>query len=187
MRELHDVIFDLRPPDLDDIGIEAALQRHIDQVNRNGLPTTLNVTGEERRLSAKFASRFTGSCRKRCTTQFATPRPMKPQFRSNGCRSDLRVTIQDDGYGFESNGSGIRAGLGLMSMRERAASIGGAIEIISRPGTGTAIIFERFRDVLDLPSDQANADLSESAEADDEPEGIIDDNVVDAGEEHVRL
>ncbi len=43
MRELHDVIFDLRPPDLDDIGLEAAIQRHVDQVNRSGLPCSLEV------------------------------------------------------------------------------------------------------------------------------------------------
>jgi signal transduction histidine kinase len=187
MRELHDVIFDLRPPDLDDIGIEAALQRHIDQVNRNGLPTTLNVTGEERRLSAEVRLAIYRIVQEALHNAVRHAQADEATVSIEWMPERLRVTIQDDGYGFESNGSGIRAGLGLMSMRERAASIGGAIEIVSRPGTGTAIIFERFRDVLDLSSDQANADLSESAEADDEPEGIIDGNVVDAGEEHVRL
>ena len=57
MRELHDVIFDLRPPDLDDIGLEAAIQRHVDQVNRSGLRCSLEVVGEERRLSPEVRPR----------------------------------------------------------------------------------------------------------------------------------
>jgi signal transduction histidine kinase len=51
--------------------------------------------------------------------------------------------IWDDGIGFEpevrsdtGNGS---SGLGLLGMRERAAQLGGLIEVISRPGDGTRI------------------------------------------------
>lgn len=47
------------------------------------------------------------------------------------------VRIQDDGVGFELTGNG--AGQGLKNIRTRADSIGGALELNSRPGLGTAV------------------------------------------------
>ena len=46
------------------------------------------------------------------------------------------VEVRDDGHGFEPDGA--VAGLGLRSMRHRAASIGGALSLTSGPG-GTAV------------------------------------------------
>ncbi len=50
--------------------------------------------------------------------------------------------VQDDGIGFEparvhTNGNG--EGLGLMGMKERAALLGGKLEVVSRPGAGTNV------------------------------------------------
>jgi signal transduction histidine kinase len=47
------------------------------------------------------------------------------------------VRIEDDGSGFEPSGNG--AGQGLKNMKLRAASIGGALELASAPGRGTAV------------------------------------------------
>jgi two-component system NarL family sensor kinase len=45
--------------------------------------------------------------------------------------------MRDDGVGFEPVDGG--AGQGLRNMRERAASIGGALTLRSTPGSGTAL------------------------------------------------
>jgi signal transduction histidine kinase len=47
------------------------------------------------------------------------------------------LTVNDNGEGFDPNQS--FAGLGLVSMRERAAAVGGTLEILSEPGCGTRI------------------------------------------------
>jgi signal transduction histidine kinase len=47
------------------------------------------------------------------------------------------VTVRDDGGGFEPDSVG--GGQGLTNMRERAASIGGALSLRSAPGRGTAL------------------------------------------------
>ncbi len=55
-----------------------------------------------------------------------------------GERSGARyVSVRDDGAGFEVVGGG--AGQGLSNMRDRAASIGGALSLRSAPGSGTAL------------------------------------------------
>ena len=52
----------------------------------------------------------------------------------------LALTIEDDGCGFDQEGSASdRAGLGLLGMQERAALIGGKVEIESSPGNGTTV------------------------------------------------
>ena len=50
------------------------------------------------------------------------------------------LIVEDDGKGFDPGRAvdGER-GMGLVSMRERAAQVGGALEIESRPGAGTTV------------------------------------------------
>jgi signal transduction histidine kinase len=50
----------------------------------------------------------------------------------------LKLIVADDGVGFVA-GKRLGAGLGLLSMQERAAELGGEFEITSRPGEGTSI------------------------------------------------
>ncbi|MBI4319731.1 MAG: GAF domain-containing sensor histidine kinase [Chloroflexi bacterium] len=54
----------------------------------------------------------------------------------------LRVTVEDDGQGFDpAAASGVGA-YGLATMRERAEGIGGRLTIHSAPGSGTRIVVE---------------------------------------------
>jgi signal transduction histidine kinase len=185
MRELHDVIFDLRPPDLDDIGLEAAIQRHVDQVNRSGLPCTLEVTGEERRLSPEARLAIYRIVQEALHNAIRHARADESLVRIEWLADRLRVTVQDDGSGFETEGSGWRAGLGLMSMRERAGSIGAAFEVVSRPGTGTAIVVERMNDDLDLTAEHPVLDPELASSQSPADGDIVDEDNVDVGEEHL--
>jgi len=55
----------------------------------------------------------------------------------------IRLTVRDDGAGFEPDElgslSGDTTGLGLRSMRERAAATGGRLEFEAVPGGGVTI------------------------------------------------
>jgi signal transduction histidine kinase/ligand-binding sensor domain-containing protein len=55
----------------------------------------------------------------------------------------LKLSVHDDGAGFDLPGAAAREGhYGLIGMRERAAQVGGAFQILSRPGEGTTVSVE---------------------------------------------
>ena len=53
-------------------------------------------------------------------------------------RGTIVAEVRDDGRGFDPGS--VRAGVGLSAMRERAAGLGGSIEIGGRPGAGTRVV-----------------------------------------------
>jgi two-component system sensor histidine kinase UhpB len=56
-------------------------------------------------------------------------------------RDRVRLTVSDDGRGFDSSTVGAKS-LGLLGMEQRAMAVGGALAIDSTPGRGTRIAFE---------------------------------------------
>ena len=53
----------------------------------------------------------------------------------------LNLTVKDNGCGFKPQDLENSHCLGLVGMRERAALVGGSLELQSRPGKGTRINF----------------------------------------------
>lgn len=51
--------------------------------------------------------------------------------------SDIRVSVSDDGGGFDPLAAELGRGIGLSSMRERTAILGGSLELASSAGVGT--------------------------------------------------
>ncbi|MDQ3185959.1 MAG: sensor histidine kinase, partial [Pseudomonadota bacterium] len=52
---------------------------------------------------------------------------------------DLIVEVRDNGKGFDSVGAAKKKSFGLLGMRERAAVLGGSIDITSVPHEGTVV------------------------------------------------
>ena len=61
-------------------------------------------------------------------------------------REPFLLEIRDQGRGFSESDAAGGTGIGLGSMRERAAEIGWAIEIVSAPGEGTVVRLQRDAD-----------------------------------------
>jgi signal transduction histidine kinase len=64
------------------------------------------------------------------------------QVRIGGTAGQVAVLVEDDGVGFdvEAQGHNTSSHFGLATMRERAAAVGGRLEIDSAPGRGTRVI-----------------------------------------------
>jgi len=51
----------------------------------------------------------------------------------------LHIVLTDNGKGFDVNGADFKPGIGISSMRQRAAMIGAQFAITSKPGKGTTV------------------------------------------------
>jgi len=72
--------------------------------------------------------------------------------------SSVRLTISDDGTGFESDQPGRAGHFGIQDMRERALSMGSSLNIESRPSQGTVISVEVAYPVQESLDEHSKAD-----------------------------
>jgi nitrate/nitrite-specific signal transduction histidine kinase len=143
LREMRLLIFELRPPVLEEEGLVAALQARLDTVEtRSGLEVELEVEGGGERLPHEIEA---GLYR---IAQEALNNVLKhaEAHRITVClRQDERsVTLEvaDDGAGFDQAIARRQRGLGLPGMEERARELGGRLSIESSPEEGTKVSVE---------------------------------------------
>jgi signal transduction histidine kinase len=143
MEELHGVIFALRPPDLDDIGVAAAIERYIAEVQRSGLNVHLDMEGELPPLTPEVRLAIYRIVQEALHNALRHAAGDEAIVRIETNDDVFRVTIRDNGAGFDPEHSTRPTALGLLSMRERAAAIGATFAVMSRPGDGTTVMIER--------------------------------------------
>ena len=139
--EMRLLLFELRPPHLDEHGLAGALRSRLQAVEaRAGLKTEFDCQGEGRLAPETEQELFR-------LAQEALNNVLKHAHARHVCvRLDLTgdqvvVEVADDGMGFEPS-SPEAEGYGLPGMRERAERLGGTVEIDSGPGAGTRVRVE---------------------------------------------
>jgi two-component system, NarL family, sensor histidine kinase DegS len=140
-------IFELRPMMLDDLGLYPTIRRYVDAFKeQTGLEVNVNLKGSERRFepylevmvfralqelmgnAARHNEDFTG----------------KLQLTINVVPDDnvIKVSVQDNGKGFDPSIIENNSGLGLKLIKERSEMLGGYLEIDSAPGQGCRVTFQ---------------------------------------------
>lgn len=145
LQKIRDFIFDLRPMMLDDLGLAPTVKRYVDAFkDKSGIPTTLTITGLERRLeSVREVMIFRGL------------QELLGNVRNHAQATDVRVTldtddvrvraiVEDNGKGFnpETLTDGKQKTIGLSALKERIELLGGALELDSQPGQGTRVVMD---------------------------------------------
>jgi signal transduction histidine kinase len=144
LHELRSLILGLRPADLEHDGLAGALRKEVAMVSR--------VHGIEVRLSARAvpgpdAARDAQVLR---IANEAVHNAVRHAAASHvtvdlwgGGDTLLALEVSDDGHGFDPDDPELRSRhLGLTSMEERAAELGGRLAIRSAPGDGTTVRLE---------------------------------------------
>jgi signal transduction histidine kinase len=142
--DIRRLVYALRPPTLDELGLVGAIRQYAAQYDLPGTQSEsdgcLRVTVEApEHLPALPAAVEVAAYRivqealtnvarhahaRTCTVRLAIP-------------DAFQMEISDDGVGFPAQSY---AGVGLLSMRERAAESGGSCLVESAPGRGTRIL-----------------------------------------------
>lgn len=129
----------LRPPGLDELGLDAALEEHVAGWQRSHPAIELVYAGDERLsdVPATIAIHVFRLVQEALTNALRHGRPQRIDIALSASAERLRVTITDDGRGFDPRSR--RPGLGLSGMAERIKLLAGRFHIDSRPGGGTRI------------------------------------------------
>ncbi len=159
--QLHDAIADvrrvvyaLRPPTLDELGLVGAIREHAARLSQGDpsvaveaseplppLPAAVEVAAYRIALEALTnVARHAGA--RTCVVRLSVEAADSGGARAAGtpdpapsCR--LRLEVIDDGRGVRPDD---RAGTGRISMRERAAELGGTLDVGPATGGGTAVV-----------------------------------------------
>jgi two-component system sensor histidine kinase UhpB len=143
---VRSVMGNLRPPMLDDFGLFATLRWLAHEVtHRSGIECELRGTAPDERLPAEIESTLVRIAQEALMNAVKYSKARRITLALAVTERQVRLEIADDGVGFDlgrQERSDVNPTWGLMTMRERAAALGGLVHVASAPGEGTRVVAE---------------------------------------------
>ena len=146
-QEVRNIMFDLRPMMLDDLGLIPTLRKYLEGFQeKSGLPTNLTITGQERRLASPTEATVF-----RCVQELVTNTREHAHCTTIEVSLDMgdawvRSSVEDNGTGFDVDAIMQSVDqyktVGLATLRERVEMLGGQLHIDSGIGRGTKVNLE---------------------------------------------
>jgi two-component system sensor histidine kinase DegS len=140
--ETKQIIYDLRPPILDALGLVPALRHYTERFEQySGIPCTLKVSGQPMRLPSRVEISIYRLMQEALQNVSAHAQAGRADVIIDFSAASLNLTVADDGQGFDlvavkRNNHG---NIGLLSMNERAESLGGHLTIRTKLQQGTQV------------------------------------------------
>jgi two-component system sensor histidine kinase DegS len=142
-RRVRDFIFELRPMMLDDLGLVPTLKRYVDAwKDQSGLDARLMVTGKERRLESYEEVMIFRAIQELLNNAARHSGATAVKIQMDLGDGIVKVTVDDDGKGFEQSAIQEKGGMGLKVMRDRVEMLNGNMEVDSSMGQGTRVTFQ---------------------------------------------
>lgn len=146
MQEVRRISRNLRPGELDDFGLLAAVRSLIEEFAlRTRIRVDLEADDAPERLAPELELQFYRIVQEALTNveKHAGATRLTIRLVSDDARDCLWLEIRDNGRGLSAapvgGPAGRGAGLGLSNIRERAAACGGSCDVLSEPGAGVRI------------------------------------------------
>ena len=135
--DIRRLVHGLRPPALDELGLVGALQRLAEGIGAGGIVITVDVPEELPPLPAAVEVAAYRIAQESLTNVARHAHARTAALRLLVDAGALTVEVTDDGTGLPRD---LVAGVGLASMRERAAEMGGTCRVEDAPGGGTRVV-----------------------------------------------
>ncbi len=143
LQEVRHFARDLRPAILDDLGLLSAVEWLLEEHEKtHNINARMRVSGEKRRFLPEVETTLFRIVQEALNNVIRHSKATQVRVNFDLDVEEVRVTIQDNGVGFEVSEPDdlLRSGkLGLAGMSERAQLLGGTVTITSKPGEGTVI------------------------------------------------
>lgn len=143
LAEARDSIWNMRSHVLEQCDLAQALEGILTQTtDGTGVTPNMRVEGATRRLPPVVENNLLRIGQEAITNASKHAKPTRIDVELSFDGRTVRLAVEDDGAGF-LNGSqrnGSRRSFGLVGIKERAALLGGTVEIRSAPGQGTRVL-----------------------------------------------
>ncbi|MBI5354387.1 MAG: sensor histidine kinase [Chloroflexi bacterium] len=141
-QKVRGFIFELRPMMLDDLGLVPTLKKYSEAFKeQSGLEVSLTVTGTERRLEPYLEVMVFRAVQELLGNASRHSQATMVKVQVDMGADIIRVSVDDNGKGFDPETLKDASNLGLKLIRERAEMLGGGFEIDSAAGSGARISF----------------------------------------------
>jgi signal transduction histidine kinase len=140
--EVRVVIGGLRPPLLDELGLDGALTDVVESTRvATGVPIELDLAGSSTDLPPEAATVALRVGQEALANIRKHAQASRAWVRTRRTGGEWTLEVGDDGRGFEAKAVAGRArrNFGLQFMRERAALVGARLEVRSEPSAGTVV------------------------------------------------
>lgn len=145
---LKDLIWELRPASLDNIGLEAAVRKHLNEyLGKHHIGWALKIHKFDKSLLNQQITLTAFRIIQEAVTNAVKHARANKISVVLECSPDLfSALIEDNGVGFDVQMTRVatvrKKQFGLMGMVERAEMLGGEVTVESSPGAGTSIFFQ---------------------------------------------
>jgi len=141
-QKVRNFIFELRPMMLDDLGLVPTVRRYSDAFKeQTGLDVNVTVTGNERRLEPYLEVMLFRAIQELLGNAARHSQGSLVKVMLDLGEDRVRVSVDDNGKGFDPDSIQQGTSLGLKLIRERAEMLGGSFEMDSALGKGSRISF----------------------------------------------
>jgi len=135
------IVSRLRPPVLDDLGLDAALEWLTSDFQRySGVAAEIELADLPSRFRGTEASCIFRIVQEALTNVSKHAAASRVSIRGGMDGDSYRLVIRDDGQGFDLDGPAHRTGFGLLGIGERVRELEGAMEMDSLPGQGATLV-----------------------------------------------
>jgi two-component system sensor histidine kinase DegS len=142
-QKVRDFIFDLRPMMLDDLGIVPTITRYVDTFKeQSGIEVRLISTGMEQRFESYIEVMVFRAIQELLGNISLHSQATQVIIQMDSSTTGLRISIEDNGKGFDVEKVQEKSGMGLKVIRDRVQMLGGSMEIHSTTGHGAHILFQ---------------------------------------------
>ena len=135
------ICFDLRPAELDQLGLGAALERQVQEfASRTGIACETEVHIDDTRMTTEQATVLFRVLQEALTNIARHAGATHVAVRLTEEDGKARLQVQDDGIGIQESKIHDEKSLGLLGMRERLRPVNGQLQIVASQETGTTLV-----------------------------------------------
>lgn len=148
INEMRNVIYDLRPMSLDDLGLVITVSRYIKQfIDSNRIKVSLNVENERKIFSDIIDLTLFRIIQEACNNALKHANATEINISLIYNEDSINLTIEDNGCGFDQTENKVEKysenkslhGFGLPMMKERVGLLSGKLDIESKVNKGTKV------------------------------------------------